>query len=45
MSGVYTDMVAMWKSMELIDDIIDHDINRVLPGHDNLVFQKARYPG
>ncbi len=44
MSGVYTDMVAMWKSMELIDDIVDHDIGRVLPGHDNLVFQKARYP-
>ena len=45
MSGVYTDMVAMWKSMELIDDIVGHDLDRVLPGHENLVFRKPRYPG
>ncbi len=44
MSGVYTDMVAMWKSMETIDDLVEHDIARVIPGHESLVFQKNRYP-
>jgi glyoxylase-like metal-dependent hydrolase (beta-lactamase superfamily II) len=44
MSGVYTDMVAMWKSFEKIDEIVCHDISRVIPGHDPLVFQKRRYP-
>lgn len=44
MSGIYTDMVAMWKSFELIDEIVKHDFSRVIPGHDPLVFQKERYP-
>lgn len=44
MSGIYTDMVAMWKSFELIDEIVGHDYNRVIPGHEPLVFQKKRYP-
>ncbi len=44
MSGIYTDMVAMWKSFELIDEIVKHDFLKVIPGHDPLVFQKERYP-
>jgi len=44
MSGIYTDMVAMWKSFEVIDEIVEHDFLRVIPGHDPVVFQKARYP-
>lgn len=44
MSGIYTDMVAMWKSFEIIDEIVEHDFLRVIPGHDPLVFQKDKYP-
>jgi len=44
MSGIYTDMVAMWKSYELIDEIVKHDIYKVIPGHDAAVLQKERYP-
>lgn len=44
MTGIYTDMSAMWRSFELIDEIVDHDLSRVIPGHDPLVFQRERYP-
>ena len=44
MSGHYTDMIAMWKSFQLIDEIVGHDFSRVIPGHDPLVFNKKRYP-
>lgn len=44
MSGVYTDMQAMWKSFELIDEIVKGDIYKVIPGHESLVFNKERYP-
>jgi N-acyl homoserine lactone hydrolase len=44
MSGVYTDMQAMWKSFELIDEIVQGDIDKVIPGHESLVFKKERYP-
>ena len=44
MTGVYTDMVAMWKSFDLIDEIVGGDYSRVIPGHDALVFRKERYP-
>ena len=44
MSGIYTDMVAMWRSIELVDEIVNHDIHRVIPSHEALVFQKKRYP-
>jgi glyoxylase-like metal-dependent hydrolase (beta-lactamase superfamily II) len=44
MSGVYTDMQAMWKSFELIDEIVKGDVERVIPGHESLVFRKQRYP-
>ncbi len=44
MGGVFTDLLAMWRSFELIDEIIKHDISRVIPGHEPLVFEKERYP-
>ena len=44
MSGIYTDMQAMWKSFERVDEIVDHDLSKVIAGHDPLVFQKERYP-
>jgi len=44
MSGIYTDMVAMWKSFEIIDKIVEHDFLKVIPGHEVQVFQKERYP-
>jgi glyoxylase-like metal-dependent hydrolase (beta-lactamase superfamily II) len=44
MSGIYTDMVAMWRSFELIDKVVGHDFSKVIPGHDPMVFQKERYP-
>ena len=44
MSGIYTDMLAMWKSFELIDEIVGHDFSKVIPGHDPMVFKKERYP-
>lgn len=44
MSGIYTDMISMWKSFELIDEIVGHNFSRVIPGHEPLVFQKERYP-
>jgi glyoxylase-like metal-dependent hydrolase (beta-lactamase superfamily II) len=44
MAGVYTDMLAMWNSFELIDEIVRHDVYKVIPGHEPLVFKKERYP-
>jgi len=44
MTGIYTDMIAMWKSFEFVDKIVKGDFSRVIPGHDPLVFQKERYP-
>jgi glyoxylase-like metal-dependent hydrolase (beta-lactamase superfamily II) len=44
MSGIYMDMEAMWKSFELIDEIVGHDFSKVIPGHEPLVFQKERFP-
>ncbi len=44
MPGLYTDLNATWKSFQLIDGIVGHDISRVIPGHDPLVFEKERYP-
>ena len=44
MSGIYTDMIAMWKSFELVDEIVEHDFSRIIPGHDPLVLEKERYP-
>jgi N-acyl homoserine lactone hydrolase len=43
-SGAYTDMIAMWKSFELIDEIVKGDYSRVIPGHDPQVFNRKRYP-
>jgi glyoxylase-like metal-dependent hydrolase (beta-lactamase superfamily II) len=44
MTGVYTDMLAMWRSFERIDEIVRKDYSRVIVGHDPLVFKKERYP-
>lgn len=44
MTGIYTDMMAMWKSFERIDEIVGGDLTKVIPGHEPLVFQKERYP-
>ena len=44
MTGVYTDMMAMWKSFERIDEIVGKVYSRVIVGHDPLVFKKERYP-
>ena len=44
MSGIYTDMKAMWNSYKLIDEIVKGDYSRVIPGHDPRVFRKERYP-
>jgi len=37
-------MVAAWRSIELIDEIVGHDFSKVIPGHDPLVFKQERYP-
>lgn len=42
--GVFTDLIAAWKSLELVDEIVRKDLSRVIPGHDPLVFEKERYP-
>jgi glyoxylase-like metal-dependent hydrolase (beta-lactamase superfamily II) len=44
MSGIFTNMLEMWKSFELIDEIVKGDYSKVIPGHDPLVFKKERYP-
>ena len=44
MGGVFTDLVAAWKSLELVDEIVGKDLSRVIPGHDPLVFERERYP-
>lgn len=44
MSGIYTDMAAMWKSYELIDEIVKGDYRKVIPGHDPRLFEHDRYP-
>lgn len=44
MTGVYTNMLEMWKSFELISEIVKGDYSRVIPGHDPRVFKKERYP-
>jgi glyoxylase-like metal-dependent hydrolase (beta-lactamase superfamily II) len=44
LSGFYTDMEAMLKSFELIDEIVGGDYSRVISGHEPRVFQKERYP-
>jgi N-acyl homoserine lactone hydrolase len=44
MSGIYTDMEAMWKSFEYVDEIVKGDYSKVIPGHDSRVFNKERYP-
>ncbi len=42
--GVYTDLIAIWESVERILNLVSGERKRVLPGHDHLVFQQDRYP-
>ncbi len=42
--GVYTDLIAIWESVERILNLVSGERKRVLPGHDRLVFQQDRYP-
>mgnify|MGYP000335400306 CR=1 FL=1 len=44
MTGIYTDMQAMWKSFERIDEIVKGDYSKVIAGHDPRVLDKERYP-
>ena len=44
LTGIFTDMMAMWKSFERIDGIVEGDFSRVIPGHEPLVIRKERYP-
>lgn len=44
MSGIYTDMQAMWKSFERVDEIVKGDYTKAIPGHDAKVFQQKRFP-
>ena len=43
-SGVYTDLMAVWESIEKSLNLVGGDRKRILPGHDRLVFQQERYP-
>jgi N-acyl homoserine lactone hydrolase len=42
--GVYTDLSAIWESIQKSLDLVGGDGRRVLPGHDRLVFSQERYP-
>jgi N-acyl homoserine lactone hydrolase len=44
LTGIFTDMMAMWKSFERIDEIVRGDFTKVIPGHEPLVIKKERYP-
>ena len=43
-TGIFTDMMAMWKSFERIEEIVGGDFTKVLPSHEPLVIKKERYP-
>jgi len=43
-TGIYTDVIAMWNSMALIDAKALFKKDHVLPGHDSKVFKHAHYP-
>jgi glyoxylase-like metal-dependent hydrolase (beta-lactamase superfamily II) len=43
-TGIYTDLLAMWSSMALIDAKALWKKDHVLPGHDSKVFQHPCYP-
>jgi glyoxylase-like metal-dependent hydrolase (beta-lactamase superfamily II) len=43
-TGIYTDLVAMWDSIALIDTKAHFEKDRVLPGHDSRVFRHPCYP-
>ena len=41
---VFTDLLAMWNSMALIDEKALFKRDHVLPGHDSKVFRQPCYP-
>lgn len=43
-TGIYTDLIAMWNSMALIDAKALFQKDRVLPGHESRVFRHRCYP-
>jgi glyoxylase-like metal-dependent hydrolase (beta-lactamase superfamily II) len=43
-TGLYTDLLAMWNSMALIDAKALYRRDHVLPAHDSRVFQHRSYP-
>lgn len=43
-TGIFTDLLAMWNSMALIDAQAGFQKDHVLPGHDAKVFQLSCYP-
>jgi N-acyl homoserine lactone hydrolase len=42
MTGIFTDMGAVWRSFEIIDEIVGGEYFRVIPGHDPQVFDEKR---
>ncbi len=42
--GVYTDLIALWESIERMMTFVGGDRKKILPGHDRLVFGQERYP-
>ena len=43
-TGIFTDLLAMWNSMALIDEKALFKRDHVLPGHDSRVFRQHCYP-
>lgn len=43
-TGIYTDLLAMWNSMALIDAKAVCRRDHILPGHDSRVFKQDCYP-
>ena len=44
-TGIFTDLIAMWNSMALIDAKALFKKDHILPGHDSQVFRQRCYPG
>lgn len=42
--AVFTDLFAIWESIEKMLKLVGGERKRILPGHDHLVFQQERYP-
>ena len=42
MIGVYTDMAAAWRDLEIIDEIVGHNYSGVIPGHPPALFLRRK---